>query len=69
MPIDPAGTKPGLTPAEDEPKKVFMRCKRAGCSSMEAVEVKVPGTTGSHLYRCVKCHHPQSVQTGGSFDI
>lgn len=67
MPIDPAGTKPGLAPVADEPKKVLMRCKRTGCDSIEAVEQEVAGTSGRHLYRCVKCHHPHSIQTGGTF--
>lgn len=68
MPIDPAGTKPGLTPSEDEPKKVHMRCRREACDSILAVEVSSPDSP-SRLYRCVKCHHPSGVAMGGSFNF
>lgn len=68
MPIDPTGTKPGLSPAEEEPKKVHMRCRRNGCDSILAVEVTTPDNQ-NRLYRCAKCHHPAGVATGGSFNF
>ncbi len=68
MPIDPAGTKPGLTPAAVEPKKHNMRCKNKDCPSIEVHEINA-GMPGRHLYRCVKCHTTWGVVTGGSINL
>ncbi len=70
MAIDPTGTKPGLPvkPADEIPT-VNMKCRRDGCTSILAIEVKQPAGFGRKLYRCVKCHHPASVMVGGSFNI
>lgn len=67
MPIDPTGTAPGILPEKPEQKKVFMKCKRNGCDSMEAIEMNVGAPLGQHLYRCAKCHHPHAIATGGTF--
>lgn len=70
MPIDPAGTKPGLAPAApEEPKTVNLRCKAIGCDSIKATEMTTPNAQGRHLYRCVKCNHVWGLATGGSFDL
>lgn len=69
MPIDPTGTKPGLQPQAEEPKKHNMRCKNKGCDSMEVYEITAPGMAGRHLYRCVKCHTTWGVVTGGAVDL
>lgn len=68
MAIDETGTKPGLPSKAEESKPVHMRCKREGCSSILAVEIKVAGMEGRHLYRCVKCNDTQGVVTGGTFN-
>jgi hypothetical protein len=70
MPIDPAGTKPGLAPQAVAPKVHNMRCKNKGnCDSMEVTEIVMPGGTGRHVYRCVKCNTTWGVVTGGSVDL
>jgi ribosomal protein S14 len=69
MPVDPAGTKPGLQPQAKEPVKFNMRCKNNGCDSIEVVEMQIPGNAGRHIYRCVKCHTTWAVVTGGAVDL
>ena len=69
MPIDPAGTKPGLAPQEPEIKTVNVRCKRSGCDSIEAVEMSGPYPMGRHLFRCAKCNMTWGVAVGGVFDL
>lgn len=79
MPIDPAGTTPGLPPGAADLPKSFMRCKQSrtdsegrvvwSCDSIEAYEMQVPGNAGFRMYRCVKCGHTHNVQMGGSFTI
>ncbi len=69
MPIDPAGTKPGLLPQPEAPKIHNMRCKNTGCDSMQVTEMKIPGLAGRHVYRCVKCNTTWGVVTGGSVDL
>ena len=70
MPIDPAGTTPGLTPEPAAtPKQLHNRCKRAGCDSIEATEMPAPNSRGQHLYRCTTCNMVHGVTTGGSFEI
>lgn len=70
MPIDPAGTKPGLAPsAAEAPKTVHMKCKRPECDSIQAIEMSNPNTQGRHLFRCAKCNATWGIATGGSFDL
>lgn len=69
MPIDPAGTKPGLQPEAEKPKTVNIRCKRAGCDSIEAVLMTPPNAQGRHLYRCAKCNMTWGIAVGGVFDM
>jgi hypothetical protein len=71
MPIDPAGTTPGLAaPANPETLTVHIRCKRSECDSILAIEVKHPGTAGGRrLYQCAKCKTSWGVTTGGPVDI
>lgn len=69
MPIDPTGTKPGLQPQTEEPKRHNMRCKNKGCDSMEVYEITAAGNAGRHIYRCVKCHTTWGVVTGGGVDL
>ena len=60
MPVDPAGTEPGLSPDATPAKKiVLIRCRRPvgdqplGCDGMEA-EVLVAGPR-TQFYVCTKC--------------
>lgn len=71
MPIDPAGTTPGLAgPANPSAPTVHMKCKRPECDSILAIEVKHPGTVGGRrLYQCAKCKTSWGVNTGGAVDI
>lgn len=70
MPIDPAGTTPGLTPKAEEAPTVHIRCKNPSCDSINAIELKIPGMQGgSRLYQCVKCHRTHGVAVGGAFEL
>lgn len=70
MPIDPAGTTPGLSgQVAEEPKQHHMKCKNQNCDSITVVEVNLPNNAGRHMYRCVKCHTSWGVLTGGSVDL
>lgn len=72
MPIDPTGTTPGLAPEPAPPQEtVNIRCRRVGCDSMQAIEIKIPTPehVGRHLYRCAKCGNMWSVSLGGHIDI
>lgn len=70
MPIDPAGTTPGLTPKKEEPAKVNMRCRNANCDSIVAIEVKLEGQEGGHrMYQCCKCKQTRGVAVGGSVTL
>ncbi len=69
MPIDPAGTKPGVQAQPPQPKVVNWRCKNQKCDSMQATEIPMPGNTGRHIYRCIKCNTTWGVQTGGGIDL
>ncbi len=68
MPIDPAGTTPGLVnepPVED---RVNMKCKN--CDSIVAIRVQIPGLSAHHrMYRCVKCHRSWGASVGGGIDL
>lgn len=68
MPIDETGTAPGVPPRVEEEKSIHLRCKRDGCDSILAVEIKIPGLEGRHMYRCVACKHTHTVVTGGTFN-
>jgi hypothetical protein len=70
MPIDPAGTQPGLVGTSEETKPVHMRCKNPNCDSILAVEIKIPGSApGVRMYQCVQCKSTRGVNTGGSVDL
>lgn len=70
MPIDPAGTTPGVKPSVEEPKEVHLKCKTETCDSILATEIKIAGQmAGSHMYRCVKCSRTWSIRTGGGVDL
>jgi len=68
MPIDPTGTAPGVTLTPMEPEPINMRCRRDGCDSILAVEIKIPNLESRRMYKCTKCHHTHGVPTGGSFN-
>lgn len=68
MAIDETGTNTGLPPKEVEEKSIHLRCKRDGCDSILATEVKIAGLEGRHMYRCTKCKHTHVVMTGGTFN-
>jgi len=71
MPIDPAGTTPGLQQKEEPPKRVNIRCKNyPDCDSIQAIEIEYAGQKGgSRLYQCCKCHRTWSVAVGGSVEL
>lgn len=72
MPIDPTGTKPEPVSVEEDREILNLKCKRTGCDSMTAEEVKIPGNTtasGRHMYRCTKCYQTWNANLGGSFDF
>jgi len=67
--FDPAGTAPGLAPkAKQEDQTVNMSCRRRGCDSMLAYEIKLP-QEGARMYRCAQCNHTFGVRTGGSINL
>lgn len=69
MPIDPAGTKPGLAPQAEEPVVHNMKCKNKNCDSITVVEVQYPNSSGRRMYRCTKCHTSWGVPVGGAVDL
>jgi hypothetical protein len=69
MPIDPTGTKPGLVPEQPTPETVNMRCRRTGCTSIQATIVKIPGAANARMYRCAECKHMWGINLGGSVDL
>jgi hypothetical protein len=70
MPIDPAGTQPGLSGTVEESKPVHMKCRNPDCDSILAVEIKIPGSpAGQRLYQCVQCKATRGVNTGGNIDL
>jgi len=68
MPVDPAGTKPGLTKTVEEPEEVHMRCRNQDCDSILATEIKIPGSKG-RMYRCVACGQTRNLLVGGGVDL
>jgi hypothetical protein len=71
MPIDPAGTTPGIVSENQEPETISVKCPRGGCDSQAAVEIKVaaPEYVGRRMYRCVKCGHTWGLAVGGQLNI
>jgi len=71
MPIDPAGTTPGLKKIEEKPKEIHIRCKNPQCDSILAIEIKVAGqeNSGHHLYQCCKCKRTWGIATGGAVNL
>lgn len=72
MPIDPTGTSPTPPAAQDSPSKVSMKCRRPGCDSITAEEIKVSGNStesGRHMYRCLTCKLTWAISLGGSFNF
>jgi len=67
--IDPAGTTPGLVGQVEEPKKLNMKCKNAGCDSIQVVEVVLPVPSHQRAYRCVKCHRSFGATVGGGVNL
>lgn len=67
MPIDPAGTTPGIVKQEQTPAPVHMRCKNGNCDSMLAVEIDVPGqqSPGHRMYQCCQCKRTSGIPVGG----
>lgn len=71
MPIDPTGTNPEPLTVPEKIPEVNLKCKRGGCDSIRATEVKIPGNTtasGRHMYACIKCKHTWNVNLGGNFE-
>lgn len=68
MPIDPTGTKPGVTPEKPQEETVNMRCHRTGCTSIRAYKVAIGGSP-VRMYRCAECGHMWGINLGGSVDI
>lgn len=72
MPVDPAGTAPGLaSPATgDALKTVHMKCRRPECDSIVALDVPHPNSlSGRRMYQCVKCRTSWGASVGGALDI
>ena len=70
MPVDPAGTKPGLTtPPALTPKTVDIACRRPTCSGKRALIIASPQQGGRSLFQCTECHHTWGVATGGAIDF
>lgn len=69
MPIDPAGTTPGLAPGAKPQETVNMKCRRDPCPSITAVVVKIPGHENVRMYRCVTCSHQWGLNVGGNINL
>lgn len=69
MPIDPAGTTPGLTPGAKPDETVHIKCRSGRCESITAVIVKIPGQESQRLYRCTACNHTWGLNVGGSVNL
>ncbi len=69
MPIDPAGTQPGLSSPAPQPKIVHVKCRRDGCKSMKVYHMKLdqPGDPEARQrFQCVDCGHAWLTQPGGA---
>lgn len=63
------GTGRGVTPELGE-KTINMKCHNPKCSSITAVELKIPkGGNSNRLYQCTRCHFTWSVSVGGNFSF
>lgn len=69
MPIDPAGTTPGLAPGAKPDETVHLKCRREGCDSMTSVIVKIPGQEAQRMYRCTTCNHTWGLNVGGPVNL
>lgn len=69
MPIDPAGTAPGLAPDNKPDDVVHMKCRREGCDSMTATIMKIPGQETVRRYICTACKHSWGLNMGGPINI
>ncbi len=69
MPIDPAGTAPGLAPGTKPDEVVHMKCRRGGCESMTAAIMKIPGQESVRMYRCTGCNHTWGINIGGPVNL
>jgi hypothetical protein len=70
MPIDPAGTQPGLVGTVEETKTVHIKCKNQDCDSILAVEVKIPGMSPNiRMYQCVECKRSWGINAGGGLEL
>lgn len=70
MPIDPAGTTPGLAPGAKPEETINMKCRRGGnCESITAVVVRIPGQEHVRMYRCTECNHTWGLNVGGSVNL
>jgi hypothetical protein len=70
MPIDSAGTAPGLTPKQEVAPKIHMRCKNPDCDSIVAIELKLTGQDSGHrLYQCCKCKVTRGIAVGGGINL
>lgn len=64
--IDPSGTTPGLaSKAKPEETLHNMKCRRDGCPSITATEIKIEGGQGLRVYRCIECGQTMPVNVGG----
>ncbi len=69
MPVDPAGTTPGLQPDTPPKQLVNLKCRNTNCDSIEAEIIKIPGQESQRLYRCTKCSHTWGINVGGSVNL
>lgn len=70
MTIDHAGTGPGLVAEVKPDPEINLKCKKNGCASIVAYEIKLGNNTGGQrVYRCKECGTVSSVNVGGNIDI
>lgn len=70
MPVDPAGTAPGLAPSVKPEETVHMKCRNTGnCEAMTAVIMRIPGQDSMRMYRCTACNHTWGLSVGGSVNL
>jgi hypothetical protein len=71
MTFDPRGNTPGLSPkAQIDPDKVInMKCRNPKCDSIQAVEIKIAGSEGQRVYRCIECGMTMPINVGGGVNF